>query len=276
MNPKSTTAMAALLACGLTLGACGVKVQPGNVGVKIKSIGSGAGVQPDALPVGWHATGLGEDIEQFPVIERRYSYTRETNSDGKENEELVFVDKNGLEVRGDMNISVRVRPGSAPALYLKYKSTLTQLLENQIRNDVRTAVARAAARLPVDQMLGGGHQVIAVQALQEVQRNWAADGVEITRLEWSGAPRFPEVVTASITARAKADQQVLAATAQVAVAEAQAKEQVAVAKGDADATRIRGEALRTNPQVLQQMAIERWDGALPQVTSGATPFVSLK
>lgn len=265
----------------LLIGSCSAlrhstTVEAGNVGVKIKSIGSGAGVDPVALPTRWYYRGIGETIIQYPVIERRYSYTRESNDDGHENEELAFVDKNGLPITGDANIGLRVRPAAAPALYVKYKATLDQLLDNQIRNDVRSAVARYAASLPVEQMLGGGHQVIMARAYQEVKANWAKDGVDITRLEWSGALRFPSSVTASIQARAQADQQVFAATARVAVSEANARVKVADAQGDANAMRIRGEALRANPQMLEQLALQRWNGQLPQVTSGATPFVNLR
>lgn len=266
----------------LLIGGCQVKqhsvtIPQGIVGLKAKTIGSGAGNAPEILGPGWHFMGFGEKVvATYPVSERRYSYTKETNDDGKENEELAFVDKNGLEVFGDMNIGVRIRPASASALYVKTRSTFDQLLENQIRNDVRTAVARSAARLPVEQMLGGGHQVIAREAFAEVRNNWAADGVDITRLEWSGAPRFPSVVTESIRTRAKADQDVAAANAQAAVAEANARVKRANAQGDADAMRIRGEALRANPQVLQQAAIDKWNGQLPKVTSGgAVPFVKI-
>jgi hypothetical protein len=38
---------------------------------------------------------------------------------------------------------------------------------------------------------------------------------------------------------------------------------------------VQGDTLRSNPQVLQLRAIEKWDGHLPQVTSGATPFIQL-
>lgn len=266
----------------LLIGGCQVKshsvtVPQGTVGLKAKTIGTGAGNAPEILGPGWHFMGLGEHlVASYPVSERRYSYTKDTNDDGKENEELAFVDKNGLEVFGDMNIGVRIRPASASDLYVKTRSTFDQLLENQIRNDVRTAVARSAARLPVEQMLGGGHQVIAREAFAEVRNNWLKEGVDITRLEWSGAPRFPGVVTESIRTRAKADQDVAAANAQAAVAEANARVKVADAQGDADAMRIRGEALRTNPQILQQAAIQKWNGQLPKVTSGgAVPFVKI-
>ena len=57
--------------------------------------------------------------------------------------------------------------------------------------------------------------------------------------------------------------------------QARAQQQVAQAKGDAEATNLQGAALRANPEVLKLRAIEKWDGHLPQVTSGATPFLNL-
>lgn len=275
MKAKTLMIVGVIALGALTQAACGRAVEPGNAGVKIKTLGTDAGVQPKSLDSGWHFTGIGEKIVDYPVIERRYSYTREANADGKENEELVFVDRNGLAVSGDMNIGIRVRQSAAPALYIKYRATLDQLLENQIRNDVRSAVARYGALIPVEQMLGGGHQIIATRAFNEVRTSWAKDGVDITRLEWSGSLRFPESVTASILARAQADQQVLAAQAQVAVAEAQAQEKIAIARGDAEAYALRSREL--SPAILQQQAIAKWNGQLPQVTSpGATPFINLR
>lgn len=275
MKIKSILIASAIAVAALSTAACGKTVQPGSVGVKVKTVGTDSGVQQSALPSGWHFTGIGESIIDYPTIERRYSYTRESNSDGKENEELTFVDRNGLTVSGDMNIGVRVRPGAAPALYIKYRSSLDQLLENQIRNDVRTAVARYAALMPVDQMLGGGHQIIATRAFNEVRTAWARDGVDITRLEWSGSLRFPESVTASILARARADSDVLAAQARVAVAEAEAQEKIAIARGDAESYALRAREL--SPLIIQQQAIDKWDGHLPQTMAGdTTPFLSIR
>ena len=59
-------------------------------------------------------------------------------------------------------------------------------------------------------------------------------------------------------------------------ANADAAKAIALAKGEAESARIRGEALRANPQVLTQLAIEKWNGVLPQVVGEATPFVNLQ
>jgi hypothetical protein len=49
----------------------------------------------------------------------------------------------------------------------------------------------------------------------------------------------------------------------------------AKAKGDAQAIQIEAQALSQNPQVIQYQAVQKWDGHLPQATSGV-PFINLK
>lgn len=260
----------------LSLGACGRTVEPGTAGVKVKTLGSGAGVQQKALPNGWHATGIGERIELYPTIQKTYSFTREPDARGPENEEIVFTDRTGLPMTADVAVTLKVLPQAAPKIYTKYRLSFEELLDGPIRNDIRASMAAETEKVSVDQLLAGGRQVVIQAALKDIQRKWSAEGLEISQLEWIGSIRFPDVILTSIKARTQADQEVLAATARVAVAEAAAKEKVAIAQGDADSYRLRGEALRANPQVLEQQAIIRWNGQLPQVTGGATPFVNLK
>lgn len=81
-----------------------------------------------------------------------------------------------------------------------------------------------------------------------------------------------------INAKIANEQAALAAQANVAKAEAEARSKVAEAEGEAQAMRVRGEAIRTNPEILQQEAIKKWQGGVPQVISGGavTPFINLK
>jgi regulator of protease activity HflC (stomatin/prohibitin superfamily) len=62
----------------------------------------------------------------------------------------------------------------------------------------------------------------------------------------------------------------------VAKAQAQAEAQIAAARGHAESIRIINEALAANPRYVDLKAVEKWDGHLPQVTGGATPFVQLR
>lgn len=263
MNLKRIMLVAAIAVAGLVTAACGETVQPGYGGVKINRLAGG--VQPEALGSGWHGAIPGiEDIEQYPTIQRTYTYTREHDERGTENEEITFTDRTGLAMTADVQLVLSAERARLPHLYTKYRLTFDQLLAGPIRNDVRTAIAAETEQVGVDQLLAGGRQEVIRRALARVQRKWAADGIVISQLDWIGAIRFPQVITAAIQQRTQADQQVNAARARVAVAEAQAAEKVAVAQGDADAIRLRGEALRAYPQVLEQEEIRRWTGLCPR------------
>ncbi len=271
---KRTLRILALAAVALSLAACGKSVPAGYAGVKVKTLGTGAGVQDKALPTGWHGTGIGEEIELYPTIQKTYSYTREADDRGPENEEIVFTDRTGLPMTADVAATLRVTPSAAPKIYTKYRLSFDQLLDGPIRNDVRSAIAAETEGVSVDQLLAGGRQAVIQRALKRVQAKWAREGVEISQLEWIGTIRFPDVILSAIQSRTQADQQVLAANARVAVAEAQAREKIAVATGDAEAYRLRSREL--TPAILQQQAIAKWDGKLPTVTgTNATPFINI-
>ena len=96
------------------------------------------------------------------------------------------------------------------------------------------------------------------------------------RLYWASNIRLPDQVRGQIELKIANEQGALAAEAQVATVKAQAQQRVAQAQGEAEALTVQGSALRANPEVLRLKAIEKWDGKLPQVTSGATPFIDLE
>jgi regulator of protease activity HflC (stomatin/prohibitin superfamily) len=67
-------------------------------------------------------------------------------------------------------------------------------------------------------------------------------------------------------------------------AQIQAQQRVAVAKAEAEVTLTRAEAEATankalqatlTAEVLEYVALQKWDGKLPQSTNGAVPFLDL-
>jgi regulator of protease activity HflC (stomatin/prohibitin superfamily) len=243
--------------------------------VKIKTLGSGAGVVPEPLPARWYFRGIGERIVQYPVIQRTYSYTREKDERGNENEEITFSDNTGLPMTADVSVTMQVNPASAPNLYQTYRLTFDQLLDGPIRNDVRSAVAAEAEKVGVETLYSGGRQVVIQKAFARVAGKWAKHGVTVSQMDWIGSIRYPTAVIDQMQRKTQLEQEALAAKALEAKETALANAAVAKAKGEAEAIRIKGEALRSNPQVLQQQAIEKWDGVLPKVTGSSTPFIKI-
>jgi prohibitin 2 len=86
---------------------------------------------------------------------------------------------------------------------------------------------------------------------------------------------FSKVFNEAIEAKVTAEQQALAAKNKLEQIKFEAEQKVAEAKGKAEAITIESNALRSNPQILELRALEKWNGTLPQVTGGAVPFINL-
>ncbi|MFT4252823.1 MAG: SPFH domain-containing protein, partial [Caulobacter sp.] len=243
---KRTFLLVTMAGAVLVLGSCsvisqGTTVEPGNVGVKIKTLGTGAGVAPESLPARWYFRGIGERIVQFPVIQRTYSYTRDRDERGNENEELQFSDNTGLPMTADVSVTLQVNPASAPALYQTYRLTFDQLLDGPIRNDVRSAIAAETEKVSVETLYSGGRQMVVQKALARVSNKWARHGVAVSQMDWIGSIRYPAAVVDRMQEKTKLKQEALAAKALEAKETALANAAIAKARGEAEAIRIKGE-----------------------------------
>lgn len=86
---------------------------------------------------------------------------------------------------------------------------------------------------------------------------------------------FTEEFNKAVEAKQIADQRAQQAGYEAVQAEKTATAQVNLAKGQAEAQRLQRETI--TPQILQKMAIEKWDGKFPQYLggNGALPFINM-
>jgi regulator of protease activity HflC (stomatin/prohibitin superfamily) len=87
----------------------------------------------------------------------------------------------------------------------------------------------------------------------------------------------PRQVLAQINNKIANEQAELAAQANVATVRANAEAAIAEAEGKAKASQVEGDALRANPEILRQRAIEKWNGQLPTYMGGGgqLPFLTV-
>jgi len=100
-------------------------------------------------------------------------------------------------------------------------------------------------------------------------RNLIVDEFNIVNFEFS--KNFNDAIEAKVTA----EQQALAAKNKLEQIKFEADQKIAEARGKAEAITIESNALKSNPQILELRALEKWNGTLPQVTGGAIPFINL-
>jgi regulator of protease activity HflC (stomatin/prohibitin superfamily) len=270
-NALKIAAAAAAAAC---LAGCG-QVKPGHVGIKVNQFGSNAGVSDQALGVGTYLTPFGTNIYEYPVFTNTYTYTQSVTEGKSNNEEFNFQDKNGLGLSADIAVSYSVSTVLAPKLFQKYRTDADGIIAGPLRNAIRNALVNRAAAMGVEEIYGPRKQELLNSVQADVAAFFAPYGLNVEKLFWAGNVRVPDVVLAQINNKIANEQHALAAQAQVATVQAEAQQRIAQAEGEAKAIQVQGDTLRSNPQVLQLRAIEKWDGHLPQVTSGATPFIAL-
>ncbi len=88
--------------------------------------------------------------------------------------------------------------------------------------------------------------------------------------------QFSDAFNHAIEAKVTAEQEALAARNKLAQKEFEAQQLVASAKGKAEAMQIESKVLQSNPAIIQLRALEKWDGVLPKVSSGAVPFIDVQ
>jgi regulator of protease activity HflC (stomatin/prohibitin superfamily) len=88
--------------------------------------------------------------------------------------------------------------------------------------------------------------------------------------------QFSKEYEKAIEEKQVADQHVKKALYTKQQAEIDAERVLVTATGEAKSFKVKQEALRQSPEVIQMMAIEKWDGNLPTVMGGgAVPFLNI-
>jgi regulator of protease activity HflC (stomatin/prohibitin superfamily) len=265
-----------LSVAAISMAACS-RVEPGHVGIKVKNWGSGSGVSNTALPVGLYWSGFGTNIYEYPVFTNTYNFTSDEKEGKGVNEQFNFQDSNGLGLSADVSVAYRVDPTKAPILFQKYRTDMDGIVAGPVRNAVRNAIVEASSNMTVEQIYGPKKAELIERAHKQVEAYFEPYGLHIEQMYWASNIRVPDSVLHQINAKIANEQEALAAKAAVATATAQAESKIAEAKGKAEATRIEAEAIRTNPEILRQRAIETWDGKLPDtmIGNGAVPFINI-
>jgi regulator of protease activity HflC (stomatin/prohibitin superfamily) len=263
---KTVTAfgIAAVIALGalVVMGLVGT-VEAGYVGILTRS---GVAADSPMMP-GTYRLGLGESITLFDTRVQRLDYQGSAAS--KDLQEVVGVISLNFRVAAadvptiftTIGVDYRQRV-IEPAVQETFKATMAQFTSSELITQ-RDAVKRVAQDLLSGRL---GRFGIAVE--------------ELNVLDF----RFSQQFKSAIEAANAAKQAVVEEEQKLRSAQIQAQQRVAVAKADAEATLARAEAeasanktIQTTltPEVLQYLALTKWDGKLPQSTNGSVPFLNL-
>jgi prohibitin 2 len=154
-----------------------------------------------------------------------------------------------------------------------YQDVGLQFKDRIIDPAMQEAIKASTAKFTAEELITRREMVrdeIKAQLTARLKdRNILVDEFNIVNFEFS--KNFNDAIEAKVTA----EQQALAAKNKLEQIKFEADQTIAEARGKAEALTIESNALKSNPQILELRALEKWNGTLPQVTGGAVPFINL-
>lgn len=189
----------------------------------------------------------------------------------KEQVQAKSASKDLQNVNSIVALNFHLNPAKVASIYQEvgtdYKS---RLIDPALQESVKASTAKYTA----EELITKREQV-REEIRNHVKEKLAPRGIEtddFNIVDFSFSDSFNQAIEAKVTA----EQAALAAKNKLEQIKFEAEQKVAEAKGKAEAMRVESEALRSNPQVLELRAIEKWDGRLPMVTGSATPFLNMQ
>ena len=269
-----------LMVSFLGLSGCMEKVPAGHVGVKVYLLGKSKGVDSEELGVGRYWIGINEELYLFPTFQQNYVWTKSAHEGADKDESITFQTKEGMDCNADLGITYHINPSKVTTIFQKYRKGVAEITDIYIRNQVRDALVEEASSLAVEEVYGVGKTELIKKVQGRVQSQLKDTGIEVDKLYWVGSVRLPETVLAALNSKVGATQKAQQRENELREAEAQAKKTIAEAEGRARANAILSSSITSQVIEYKKMEnearrIEKWDGKLPKVQGGNTPFINL-
>lgn len=260
----------AVLAVG-TSGCSRAWIDPGSVGVKVNSYGSGKGVEDYPLLTGavWY-NPFTETVYEYPTFTQNVTW--------KDNEKISFNSSQGSKISCDVGLSYSLKAEKVPHIFVKYRQPIEAVTHNYLRIKVRDCINKFSSKFTAIEILGVKSQMLLSEAKESLVEELGQEGFVIDTLSFVSAPEpeNPDVKMAinrviqstqeAEQAENKVKQIEAEARQEVARAEGKAQAILAEAKAQAEANKILGESL--TPELVRYKMIDKWEGKLPTVSGG--------
>lgn len=249
-----------ILAFSVVVSACGFKViDTGYRGIKTRF----GAVQGEPLPEGLYLYNpLTSSIHDYSVQQEKWASTTP-----------VFT-KDTQRVDVEFAVVYYADPASVHILYRDVGSL--KLLEDKIIKPVILGSIKDAIGSVIADELIMQREAVTKTTLQEVQENLKSKNVIIADLQFTNLD-FDDAYEKAVEEKVVAIQAAQKAKNDTVRIEEEAKQTVKTAQAEAEAMRIKSEALSQNKGLVDFEIAKKWDGKLPvyMMGSGALPLLNI-
>ena len=258
-------------------------IQPGNVGVvfnrwsgALKTVGQG---------VAWRIPWITQ-VQSYPVALRTYTMVQRSEEGTRGDDSIDLPTKEGQHIRQDISVTYNTSQEKAADVFRAFRGAdIADIESTFVRRTIITTAQNAAGQMSLTDLISNQRGQLQGQIQDDLQGQMNKMGFVVDKVNL-GASHLPDAIEKQMQQKMAAQQQAQQAEYELQRQQTLAKAKVAEAEGDAQATLVKAKAQAEANKLLQQSltalliqnkAIERWNGTLPQFTGGgAVPFLNLK
>lgn len=242
----------------LTFTSC-ERVDAGHEGIKVNLYGSEKGVDDVAMVTGMvYYNIFTEAVYEYPTFVQTVDYP-----------EFTINAKDGSEFTVDPTISLKIKDGHSPTIFKKYRKEVIDIINGPLFNHVKDAFRIQLNKFTTDEIVSMRD---SLEKAVERQLNLVLDKEGFQLEQLTSGLKYPESIVKAVNEKNRAIQEAQKAANEVAIAEAKAKILIVNAQAEKEANQLMEQSL--SPLLIQKMAIDKWDGKLPNYHSGTSlPFI---
>lgn len=249
---------------------CTEKIPAGYVGVQYSMNG---GIKDEVLTQGWHIVSPTKKVTLYSVATETFVMSADERAGSKDNESFDLTCSDGT-VNVDFEMQYTFDPSQVTNVFNKYRGVDGEtVISTNLRSKIKTIANEVLSKYTVlEAHLEKKSEVN--KALTEALREELGKLGIFVESATLPATRVSESIQKSINARTQKAQELEAEK----LNQEKALLEQETAKIKAETEKIKNEEISQSltKEMLMKMAIEKWDGSLPKVSSdGISPMINL-
>lgn len=258
-------------------------ISPGNTGVVFNIWTGSLRTVPQGMA--WRLPWVTQ-VQSYPTALRTYTMVRRSG-EGSSNvdDSIDLPTREGQHITQDISVTFNTSEDQASQVFKAFKGAdISEIEATFIRRTIITVAQNTAGQMSLSEVISSRRNDLQNSIQEALAKEIEKMGFHLDKVNL-GASHLPQSLEAQMQQKMAAQQQAQQAEYELQKQQMLAKAEVAKAEGEAQSILVRAKAqaqanhlLQTslNQNLIQTKAIEKWNGVLPQVSSGAVPFVDLR
>jgi regulator of protease activity HflC (stomatin/prohibitin superfamily) len=225
-------------------------------------------------------------VQSYPTALRTYTMVaRMAEGSDRADDSIDLPTKEGQHIRQDISVTYNTSQDKADKVFASFRGAdVSEIEATFIRRTIITVAQNMAGQMSLSEIISTRRSELQDNIEKELATELTKMGFNLDKVNL-GASHLPPAIENQMQQKMAAQQQALQAEYELQKQTTLAKAAVAQAQGEAQATLVKAEAqakanhllqASISPTLVQYKSVEKWNGVLPEVSGGATPFIDLR